>query len=65
MRRWIVPALLLFLAIGPVVGSDYNVPTGATRLAAGDTMLLLADDDAYLRARDPLTQPAHTEDTTT
>lgn len=43
----------------------YIVPTGATRLAAGDTVLLLADDDAYLRARDLLTQPAEPEETTT
>lgn len=32
----------------------YIVPTGATRLAADDTVLLLADDDAYLQARDLL-----------
>lgn len=43
----------------------YIVPTGSTRLAAGDTVLLLADHDAYLRTRDLLTQPAEPEETTT
>lgn len=36
---------------------SYIVPTGATRLAAGDTVLLLADDRAFRDTRDRLTRP--------
>jgi len=35
----------------------YIVPTGATRLAAGDNVLLLADDGTFQQARDRLTAP--------
>lgn len=35
----------------------FIVPTGATRLAAGDSVLLLADDDTFRQARDRLTAP--------
>src|SRR5690606_17282931 len=35
----------------------FIVPTGATRLAAGDNVLLLADDDTFRQARDRLTAP--------
>jgi cell volume regulation protein A len=35
----------------------YIVPTGATRLAAGDSVLLLADDSTFRDAHDRLTAP--------
>lgn len=35
----------------------YIVPTGATRLAAGDSVLLLADEATFAAARDRLTAP--------
>ena len=35
----------------------YIVPTGATRLAAGDSVLLLADDGTFQEAHDRLTAP--------
>lgn len=38
----------------------YLVPTGATRLAAGDTITLLADDNAYAATRDLLMRPDET-----
>ena len=40
----------------------YIVPTGGTRLAAGDTVLLLADDDNTRRVRDLLNTPAEPEE---
>lgn len=40
----------------------YIVPTGATRLAAGDGLLLLAPDEAFHRSRDLLTAPAEAEE---
>jgi cell volume regulation protein A len=39
----------------------YIVPTGATRLGAGDVVLLLASDDVFVRVRDALTAPAGQE----
>ena len=39
----------------------YIVPTGATRLGAGDTVLLLADDEAYAGAQALLAAPAETD----
>ena len=35
----------------------YLVPTGSTRLASGDVVLLLASDEVYLRVRDALSKP--------
>lgn len=39
-------------------GGTYIVPTGATRLEAGDAVLILADDDAFTGAHALLTAPA-------
>src|SRR5690606_33861778 len=39
----------------------YIVPTGSTRLGAGDTVLLLADDEAFAGAHALLTAPAGTD----
>jgi cell volume regulation protein A len=39
-------------------GGTYIVPTGATRLEAGDAVLILADDDAFAGAHALLTAPA-------
>ena len=41
---------------------SYIVPTGSTRLAEGDVVLLLADDDVYLRTRERLTAARPADD---
>jgi len=48
-ERFGVPTLVRFLVLGLLVGSDG--PGGETMLAAGDTLLGLADEQAFARGK--------------